>query len=93
MWPLLAEDKHEGHALARSRKAKGRSRCGEKDKWTKDQRMMVLAGRRGSSRYCSCGECSGVPNGSALNNGWIVVEKEKASLGDDHDSTRYEHGE
>ena len=41
--------------------------------------MMTLAGCHGSGRYCSCGECSGVPNGSVLNNGLVVVEKEKAS--------------
>ena len=73
MWPLLAEDEHREQAQERRRREAGVGR-------RMDKRTMILAGCRSSSRYCGCGKCSGVPNGSVLNNGWIVVEKEKVSL-------------
>ena len=43
--------------------------------------MMIPAERRGSSRYCSGGLSSGMPNGSVLNN--VLVVAEQASLGDE----------
>jgi len=74
MLPLLDEDKHAEHAL----KGRKKSKRGEKGKWARVMRVMRLAGRCGSSRYCGCGKCGEVPNGSLLNNGWIVVEKASA---------------
>jgi len=54
---------------------------GRKMEGIEDQRSVVsrLAGRRGSSRSCGCGECGEMPNRSVLNNGWVVVEKASAT--------------
>ena len=68
----MDEEKHAGDALEMRKENKG-------GKWMKDQRMVRLAGRRGSSRYCGCGNCGEVPNRSVLDNGRVVVEKASAT--------------